>query len=232
MHWDYIFILGILAVFVPWRSRGRVRMLLESPALGSSERLSLYLSTIVFQWAAAAGITWRCFAHGEGLGSLGIALPNAPRAFAATVVLSAVLVLNQIFGIRRLAGLAPERRGLVAQLAEKLLPRTRAEKYAAVALVSTVAVCEEFIYRGFIEGVFENALSSVLAGAAISAAFFASAHLYQGRRGIVATFVIGLVFSGVRIWTGSLWPSIFIHFAVDFSAGVASSRMLGMGIST
>ncbi|MGB6235307.1 MAG: CPBP family intramembrane glutamic endopeptidase, partial [Candidatus Acidiferrales bacterium] len=93
-------------------------------------------------------------------------------------------------------------------------------------LVFTVAVCEEFIYRGFIEGLFQQMFSSVVLGALISASLFAIAHLYQGRRGILTTFVVGLVFSVVRIWTGSLWPSILIHFAVDFAAGLASSRLL------
>ncbi|MGB6484548.1 MAG: CPBP family intramembrane glutamic endopeptidase [Candidatus Acidiferrales bacterium] len=149
-----------------------------------------------------------------------------PRAIIATVVLSGLLVLNQVFGIRRLASLPTEKRGLVAQLAEKLLPRTRKERFVAIALVLTVAACEELIYRGFIQTLFQQVLSSPLAGALVSAVFFAVAHLYQGRRGILTTFVVGLLFSGVRIWTGSLWPSMLIHFAVDFAAGVASSRLL------
>jgi membrane protease YdiL (CAAX protease family) len=226
MHWDYFAILAILAFVVPWRSRARVRMLLQSPALASSERISLYLSTIVFQWAVSGVIAWRCLAHGVTIAELGITLPDVPRAIFAAAALSALLVLNQIFGIRRLSSLPVGKRGLVAQLAERLLPRTKKETFAAIALVLTVAACEEFIYRGFIEGLFQQVWSSALAGALASAGLFALAHLYQGRRGILTTFIIGLVFSGVRIWTGSLWPSMFIHFAVDFTAGVASFRML------
>ena len=226
MHWDYFAILAILAFVVPWRSQARVRMLLQSPALGPPERISLYLSTVVFQWAVSGVIAWRCLAHGLTLVELGITLPDVPRAIIAAAVLSALLVLNQIFGIRRLASLPVGKRGLVAQLAERLLPRTKKETFAAIALVLTVAACEEFIYRGFIEGLFQQVCSSALAGALVSAGLFALAHLYQGRRGLLTTFIIGLVFSGVRIWTGSLWPSMFIHFAVDFTAGVASFRML------
>jgi uncharacterized protein len=226
MHWDYAVVLVILAFIVPWRSRARVRMLLQSATLASEERISLYLSTIVFQWALSGLICWRWVAHGDTIMQLGIRFPNLPRAIVAAIGLSTLLVLNQIFGIRRLASLPRERRGLVAQLAEKLLPKTRREVFAAIGLVLTVAACEEFIYRGFIEGLFQQIFSSVSAGAVISAGLFAIAHLYQGRRGILTTFVVGLVFSAVRIWTGSLWPSILIHFAVDFVAGVASSRLL------
>lgn len=224
MHWDYVIILLVLAFFVPWRSRSRVKLLLRQPH--SSDRISLYLSTIVFQWAVSVIIGWRCLVHGFTFTELGITLPHMPRAIIATVVLSGLLVLNQVFGIRRLASLPTEKRGLVAQLAEKLLPRTRKERFVAIALVLTVAACEELIYRGFIQTLFQQVLSSPLAGALVSAVFFAVAHLYQGRRGILTTFVVGLLFSGVRIWTGSLWPSMLIHFAVDFAAGVASSRLL------
>ena len=226
MHWDYVIILAILAFVVPWRSRARVRTLLQSSALGPSERIGLYLSTIAFQWAVSGLIAWRCLAHGLALAELGITLPYVTRAIIAAAVLSALLVLNQIFGIRRLASLPAEKRGLVAQLAERLLPRTRRETFAGIALVLTVAACEEFIYRGFIEGLFQQVCSSASAGALVSAVLFALAHLYQGRRGILTTFIVGLVFSGVRIWTGSLWPSMLIHFAVDFAAGVASFRIL------
>ena len=226
MRWDCVVILVILGAFVPWRSRARVTMLLRSGALASADRINLYLSTIAFQWTASAIILWRCAAHGLQRSALGLLLPDVSRALVATASISALLVLNQVFGVRRLAKIPLEKRGMMAQLAEKLLPRTKSERYFAITLVVTVAICEEFIYRGFIQTLFQQTLSSALAGAAISAAFFALAHLYQGRRGLLTTFVVGLIFSAVRTWTGSLWPSIFIHFATDLSAGVASSRLL------
>ena len=225
MHWDYIPILAVLAVVVPWRSCLRIRSLLDGPELVSSDRIFLYLSTIGFQWVAVAVILWRCRLHHLSWAALGIALPHPFRAVAAAVGVSVILVFNQIYGIRRVAALPHENRGLVAKLAERLLPRASNEISVAVLLVITVAVCEEFIYRGFVEAIFAGAFSgSALAGAVISAAFFSLAHLYQGRKGLVATFAVGLIFSAARIWTGSLLPSIVIHFAVDFAVGLAAMR--------
>lgn len=224
MPWDYIAILAVLAVIVPWRSTARVQAMLRSPV--PPPRIGLYLSTMVFQWGISAILLWRTQAHGLRFAQLGLAVPNEKRAIIAAASLSAALVLNQIFGVKRLRSLPAERRGLIPQLAEKLLPRNRREVVIAVALVITVAICEEFIYRGFIESVFEQAFASVFAGAVISAAFFAVAHMYQGRRGLVTTFVVGLLFSAARIWSGSLLPPIVMHFAADFTAGAAASRML------
>lgn len=226
MHWDYVAILLVLAVIVPWKGRARVRVLLDSRSLESSERIGLYGSTIAFQWAVSVVIAWRCLAHGLSFAKLGLILPHPARAVAATVAVCAVLVVNQVFGVARLAGLPVEERGTIGRLAERLLPRVRAEKWTAFALVLTVAVCEEFIYRGFIQSLFQLILHSFVAGAFVSAIFFAAAHVYQGKRGLATTFIAGLIFSGVRVWTNSLLPSMIIHFAVDFSAGIASMRLL------
>lgn len=228
MHWDYVAILFVLGVIVPWRGRARVIALLQSKSMESGERISLYASTIAFQWAISLVIIWRCRKHGLGFADLGIALPHAARGLIVAAAISAVLALNQVFGVLRLAHLPVEKRGIVGQIAERLLPRARVEKWAAVALLLTVSICEEFVYRGFIQSLFQIALQSPAAGAVISSGFFALAHAYQGKRGVITTFAVGLIFSVVRLWTGSLVPSMIIHFAVDFSAGVASSRLLLM----
>ncbi len=227
MHWDYIFLLALLAVVVPWRSLSRIRELVAAPQLASSERIMLYVSTIIFQGAAVAVILWRCEAHRLSWGPLGVAFPHPLRSVTVGAGLSFILVLNQVYAIRHVATLPYENRGIVAKLAEKLLPRTRNEAMLGILLVLTVAICEEFIYRGFVQTIFTTFLSgSALAAAVISAAFFSSAHAYQGRKGLITTFAVGLIFSGVRIWTGSLFPSIVIHFAVDFSVGGAALRLL------
>ncbi|HEV2299262.1 MAG TPA: CPBP family intramembrane glutamic endopeptidase [Candidatus Acidoferrales bacterium] len=226
MYWDYMIILVLLGVFVPWRSNARVRLLLDGPPLSSFERIQLYLSTMSLQWMIVAIILWRAEAHHLSLASLGIALPNPQRAVAVAAVLSIVLVLNQVFGLRRIASLPAAQRGIIPSLAERLLPRTAGESCVAILLVISVAICEELIYRGFVQTFFQDAFHGyVSAGAVLSALFFSVAHLYQGRKGILTTFVVGLIFSATRIWTGSLFPSILIHFCVDLSAGILASRL-------
>lgn len=201
-------------------------MLVQSPQIASSERIFLYCSTMAFQWTASAVILWRCTAHRLTMADIGVTASASLKAIVASATLSALLVLNQVFGVKKLASMPPEKRGLIGQLAGKLLPSGTSQTCVALTLVLTVAVCEEFIFRGFVQTVFQEVTSSELAGAAISASFFAVAHLYQGRRGVLTTFIVGLVFSGVRLWTGSLWPCMLIHFVVDLSAGMAASRML------
>src|ERR1700733_12973691 len=52
MPWDIWLIFLVLAVVVPWRGRIRLKQLLAKPRVESRERVSLYLSTILFQWVA------------------------------------------------------------------------------------------------------------------------------------------------------------------------------------
>ena len=65
-----------------------------------------------------------------------------------------------------------------------------------------------------------------------SAAIFALAHLYQGRRGLVSTSVIGLLFSAIRAWTGSLLAPLVAHFVADLAAGLLAPRKLGVALAS
>lgn len=230
MHWDYAAILVFLGVLLPWLGYRRVRRLMLIPSTSSMERLALYGSTIAFQWIATAVILWRAMTNGARPWQMGLSAGNGKLTASVAILLSLLLLINQIASIRRLVAKPSELKGIIAELALKIFPQDNIERLAFVALVSTVAVCEELIYRGFVQGVFEGWLGSAVAGVVLSSAFFAVAHVYQGRRGLISTFVIGVVFAGVRAGTGSLIPSICAHFAADLAAGLLAPVKLGPAI--
>jgi membrane protease YdiL (CAAX protease family) len=133
----------------------------------------------------------------------------------------------QLVSLQRMARLPAERQGTIAQILVKLMPRGGAESVVFVALAATAGVCEEFIYRGFALSVLEGAAGgSAPFGIAASSALFAIAHLYQGRRGMAATFVAGVVFAVSRELSGSLAPAMVAHAAVDAAAGLLAGRLL------
>jgi uncharacterized protein len=126
-----------------------------------------------------------------------------------------------MMGLRRLATHPEKVQGILPQLALKLFPQDDVERLAFFALVTTVAVCEELIYRGFVQRVFQDWSRGSVAAAVIgSAAFFALAHLYQGRRGLISTLTIGLLFSTIRAWTDTLLPCVVAHFVADIVVGM------------
>ena len=181
MHWDFALILLFLGIAVPLLGRRRVRQLMQMPSTTKIDRLSLYASTLAFQWIAAGVILWRTSAHEIRASQLGLAIPNPALAVTASVVLAALILLNQIMGLRRLVAQPEKIQGILPQLALKLFPQDDVERLAFFALVATVALCEELVYRGFVQRVFQNwSRGSVIIAVVGSAVFFALAHLYQG----------------------------------------------------
>jgi len=233
MPWDFALILVFLAVAVPWLGRRRMRQLFRMPQTTKMDRLSLYASTIAFQWLAAGVILWRTSAHGIDAAQLGLAIPGPRITVIVAIALSTLILLNQIFSLRRIAANPTRIEGLLPQLALKVFPQDDLERLAYFALVSTVAVCEEIIYRGFVQFFFLSWSGGLVIAATIgSSAIFALAHLYQGRRGFVSTSLIGLLFSATRAWTGSLLAPMVAHFLADLAAGLLTPRKLGPGLAS
>jgi membrane protease YdiL (CAAX protease family) len=223
--WDLVLIFLVLAIVVPWRGMVRVRMLLALPQLSSGERISLYGSTIAFQWLGAAIVVWRSVAHGFGPAALGL-LPAQPmRGVIVGVAMAVALASLQIASLRQMAQTPIEKRGRLYQIAAKLMPQELTEALVFAALVGTASLCEELIYRGFVFAVFrELGGGSAALGIAGSSILFAVGHIYQGRRGVGSTFVLGLLLAGARSWTDSLLPPILAHLAVDATAGFAGRQ--------
>jgi uncharacterized protein len=234
LPWDFALILLVLAIIVPWRGTVRVRELLARPVLSPSDRIAMYGSTIAFQWVAAGFTVWRIHAR-VGTGSvvasdLGLAVPHAVRAITVGAGLSLVMAASQILSLRAVARLPAERRGKLFEIAGKLMPHSLTEALPFLGLVCTVSVCEEFLYRGFAFAVFRDITGqSVVATIVGSSAIFAIGHLYQGRRGVATTFVLGIILAGVRWWTGSLLPCMMAHFVTDLVAGFAGPRSVSGG---
>lgn len=219
VHWDLALIVVFLATVLPLMGRRRIQQLMRIPHTDKAERLTVYATTTAFQWLIAAIILWRTTADGISSRRLGLQVTHPVLTGALAVGLAAVVLVNQVYSLRRTAATPIEPDGMLTQMALKVFPQDTPERLAFLAVVVTVAFCEEWIYRGFVQRVFQDWSGSVAAGIFGSALLFAGAHLYQGRRGLLSTFAVGLVFSTVRFWSGSLIPSIAAHFVADLMAG-------------
>ena len=224
--WDLLLIAAVLGIVVPWRGVTRVRALLSRADLRTTDRLVMYASTIAFQWLATGLTVWRCLARGWNPTDMGLALEHTVRTILVGVAIAFVLAIFQVLGIRQMARTPVSQQGILWQLSRKLMPQNAVESFAFIALVSTVSVCEEFLYRGFAFGLFRQLWSAGTAALLGSSLLFAIGHLYQGRRGVISTFFLGLIFAATRAWTGNIVPGIIAHFVVDLIAGLLGPRML------
>jgi len=90
----------------------------------------------------------------------------------------------------------------------------------ALFLGAVVApIAEEVYFRGFIYAGLRERLGLGWA-VVLSAALFALAHLVPSV--VVPIFVMGLVFALLYEWTGSLWPCVALHTAVNALAFLAA----------
>ncbi len=125
--WDFYLILIVLGTLVPWRGAVRVERLLRQPVLAARERLSLYTSTIVYQWLIVAVVAWRAFSRNLGREELGLTAFDPWRIAWIAVFLTALLCANQWLSLRRMMQAPETRRGLLFRIAEQIMPHTPAE---------------------------------------------------------------------------------------------------------
>jgi len=226
MPWDFWLIFFVLGVILPWRGRARLQKLLAVPHVGMMERLSLYVSTIAFQWIIVALVAWRAWAHGLTAAELGLTIEGKAQILSIGIAGAAALATLQWLNLRRMGRLPAAARGLLQSLAERIFPQSRVEMLPYFALAVTAGLCEEFLYRGFALAAIIRAGSPVWTAVVISSILFGLAHIYQGRGGFVSTMLLGGLLGAARIVYHSLVPVIFWHSAVDLVAGVAGPRYL------
>ena len=201
-----------------------MRNLLAQPQVSSRDRLTLYTTTIAFQWATSVIIAWRCWVHGISPAALGLDFSNASRILPPTLLGGALLFGLQWLNMRRLSQLAPDSHGLLQSIAARILPQSRLEILVFFPLALTVAVCEEFFYRGFAMAALERWGWPNPAVILSTSLLFGLGHIYQGRPGVLSTILLGALFALAKTLYGSLIPPMVWHFTVDMAAALRAAR--------
>jgi CAAX protease family protein len=127
--------------------------------------------------------------------------------------------------------LALERRGWwprESDLVYLLVPETGAEKLWGVLLVApAAALCEEFVYRGYLLATLPAWLHSVSWSWVLASVIFGLAHAYQGPGGVARAALLGAWLAYPVLRLGNLYPSIAAHFLLDAAAlGWLGPRLL------
>lgn len=183
----------------------------RDPNIRLLPRLVLYRSAVISQWLLAAAyvaVVW--------LTSMELAffrmLPGTTfilwTLLVAGVALTGLLVLLPLEG----RGWWPPE----SELVYLLLPLSRMEKLWAVLFVApTAALCEEFLYRGFLLTQLSQWFHSVPWAWGVSSAAFGLAHAYQRANGMLRAALLGALLAYPVIRLGSIYPSMAAHFLID-----------------
>jgi hypothetical protein len=108
---------------------------------------------------------------------------------------------------------------------EFMLPHGGVEITLWLALSVTAGICEETIFRGYLQRQMMALTHSAPAGILISAAAFGAAHAYQGFRRVILIGAFGAMFGILAHWRRSVRPGMIAHAWQDALGGVVGSLM-------
>ena len=103
-----------------------------------------------------------------------------------------------------------------------MLPQRGIELIFWIALSVTAGICEETIFRGYLQRQFMALTKSAPAGILLSAATFGAAHAYQGFRMMILIALYGAMFGILAYWRGSVRPGMIAHAWQDSLNGVVA----------
>jgi uncharacterized protein len=108
-----------------------------------------------------------------------------------------------------------------------MLPHRGIELTLWIALSVTAGICEETIFRGYLQRQFMALTKSTPAGILLSAATFGAAHAYQGFQMVILISLYGAMFGILAHWRASVRPGMIAHAWQDSFNGVLASMTRG-----
>ena len=178
-------------------------------------------------WAFVVALLTHWIVAGRSATSLGLAASGGiPFAVTMTAsVLVTVLLLGQVRAARSMT--SDTARTLRRQMGsvETVAPQTTGEQSVWFWVSVTAGFCEELWYRGFLIAYLAPWIGWWQAAVA-SSVLFGIGHTYQGPAGVLKTTIVGLVMAALYRYSGSLWPSIVLHTALDVHGGAIGYEAL------
>lgn len=107
-----------------------------------------------------------------------------------------------------------------------LLPHTPAEIAVFSVLTVTAGICEEMIFRGYLQRQFSVFFKSAAVGVVLQGIMFGASHGYQTTKFMLIILVYGVMFGLMAQSRRSLRPGMFAHFLQDLITGVAAGRFM------
>jgi membrane protease YdiL (CAAX protease family) len=96
-----------------------------------------------------------------------------------------------------------------------LLPQGRAEMALWVVLSISAGICEEAVYRGYLQKQFMAMTKSVHTGIVLSGLAFGAAHSYQGWAHASVIGTMGMMGGILAYWRRSVRPGMIAHALQD-----------------
>ncbi len=181
-------------------------------------RLLFYLPTMAWEWLVVAYIYWGLRRHGKSMQNIAGKRWTSASEFFRDIGIAFVFWIGAIFILSIVSHLV-HATGM-AEAARLLAPQGLLESIFWVALAVTAGVCEETIFRGYLQRQFVAWTRSAPVGVLLSAALFGAGHIYQGAKATIVIGVYGLLFGILAEVRQNLRPGIIAHAWHDALTGL------------
>ena len=109
----------------------------------------------------------------------------------------------------------------IGDVTQKLAPTTGLEMMLFLMLSISAGICEEFVFRGYLQQQFGRIGGRIAIGVVLSAIVFGSAHLYEGIAGVMLIAAYGAMFGVLAIFRRGLRTGMMAHVWHDSVSGAA-----------
>jgi membrane protease YdiL (CAAX protease family) len=212
----------VLAILGTWAFLGRI-IADQMRAAVNPHRIRFYVLTLFFEWLLFVFVV-----TGVRRSGAPVRIVLGDRWHSVRQLLRDIGIAAAFWIVSAVALLILGRLLRVAALGRNMqfiLPHGGVEITLWLALSITAGICEETIFRGYLQQQFMAMTKSVPAGILLSAAAFGAAHAYQGFRMVILIGLYGVMFGILAHWLGSVRPGMIAHAWQDSLSGVLAGVM-------
>lgn len=185
-------------------------------------RVQIYERTMLTEWLSFAFVLIGVWLAGSGfatvIGERWRSMRDVLRDLGLGVAFSIVSTIV-------LSMFEPHHGGGADRAVQFLLPHGRLEMALWVALSVSAGICEEALFRGYLQRQFMALTRNVSAGILLSAMAFGLAHSYQGWRRAIVIGLEGAMLGAMAHWRKSVRPGMIAHAWKDALAPLLMSAL-------
>jgi membrane protease YdiL (CAAX protease family) len=187
-------------------------------AVDQPHRLFFYLTTIAWEWILVAYVYLGLRRRGKSMRNIAGKSWKSASDLLIDVAIAFGFWTAAIFVLSLVAHTVGSKG--MSQAARLLAPRGPFESLVWIALAVTAGICEETIFRGYLQRQFVAWTRSAPIGVLLSAALFGAGHIYQGAKATAVIGVYGLMFGILAEARQNLRPGIITHAWHDAITGL------------
>jgi membrane protease YdiL (CAAX protease family) len=88
-----------------------------------------------------------------------------------------------------------------------------------ISLSIAAGICEEIVFRGYLQKQFQRATGSIVLAVILQGAVFGLAHTYQGWKQVIVIFALGVLYGVLAAWRRNLRANMIAHAWSDIFEG-------------